>query len=48
MTIIMIYKESDDDDKELGDDVELVVGVGSDIHDDSNHDADDKKKDSDD
>ena len=38
------YKESDDDDNELdGDEVDLV-DVGSDIHDDSNHAADDKKK----
>ena len=39
------YKESDDDDNELdGDGVDLVVDVASDIHDDSNHDADDKKR----
>ena len=30
------YKESDNDE------VDLVVDVGSDIHDDSNHDVDDK------
>ena len=37
------YKESDDDDNGLdGDEVDLVVDVGSDIHDDPNHDADDK------
>ena len=32
------YKES------YNDEVDLVVDVGSDIHDDSNHDADDKEK----
>ena len=36
------YKESYNDDNYLdGDEVDLVVDVGSDIHDDSNHDADD-------
>ena len=45
MTIIII-KESDDVDNELdGDEVGLVVDVGSDIHDDdSNHAADDKSR----